>query len=92
MPVSFKEEKKKQKLLILIVIAAIVITIIILWFGVFSKKSNLNIVEIKPESLIQEINVDFNVLNDPIFDDLKIFEEIPKFEGEIGRENPFLAY
>ncbi|MBU3942745.1 hypothetical protein KKA24_02045 [Patescibacteria group bacterium] len=92
MPINFKEEKKKQKYLIGIVFLVILITVSILWFGVLKKENPSTIINIKPVNFIKEIDVDFDALDDPIFDGLKIFEEIPKFEGEVGRENPFLPY
>ncbi len=92
MSVNFKEEKKKQKYLVILVSSVILVTVLILWFGVFKDKSNLMVFEIRPANLIKEIDVDFNALDNSIFDDLKVFEDIPEFEGEIGRENPFLPY
>jgi len=92
MAVSFKEEKKKQKLLILVIIIVIIITVFILWFGILKDKKSSSVIEIRPANLIREISIDFNVLNNDIFEKIKPFEVISKFDGEKGRTNPFLPY
>lgn len=92
MPISFQQEKKKQKMMILVIAVVIVITAVVLYFGVFKDSGKSKVVNVRPANLIREISVDFNALENPIFTDLKPFELIPDFEGELGRDNPFLAY
>jgi hypothetical protein len=38
------------------------------------------------------IKINFEVLQSSLLQEFQLFEEIPPFEGEIGRENPFLSY
>lgn len=98
MAFDFKQQKKKQGYLLWVAIVIIVLMIAVLWFGVFRKEEG----EIETDCeisadceeiwFIEEINIDFGVLENPFFEKLNPFEEIPAFEGEIGRENPFLPY
>jgi len=39
-----------------------------------------------------EIKINFEILESPALDELQLYEEISPFEGEIGRENPFIPY
>ena len=91
MVVDFRQQKKNQKLLLIIVVALLLITAGVLYFGVF-KKDELSVANVAPEKLIEEINVNFEVLEDSFFDMLVTFEPIPEYKGEIGRENPFIPY
>lgn len=43
---------------------------------------------IPPKQKTIEINLE--ALENPVLQELQLFEEIPPFEGEIGRDNPFL--
>jgi len=46
---------------------------------------------IKP-SLVKKIEIDFETLKSPDLEELQLFEKTPPYEGEIGRENPFIPY
>jgi len=84
---DFLAEKKKQKYLIWLVVFVIIATVIILWYGFFRDQGQTVVAE---PVLIEEITINFELLENEIFDDLKIFEKSPSFEGETGRSNPFL--
>ena len=90
MPIDFIQQRKKQKYLTLIVIALFIIISVILWFGYFRKPESVS--EEALVSSVKEIKIDFNVLENPFLQELQIFEKILPFEGEIGRDNPFLPY
>ncbi len=90
MPIDFIQQRKKQKYLTLIVIVSFIIIAVILWFGYFRKPEFVR--EEAPISSIKEIKIDFDVLENPFLQESQLFEDIPAFEGEIGRENPFLLY
>jgi len=90
MPINFVQQRKKQKYLIIIVAAVFVITAVILWFGYFRKPGL--VLEEASVSSIKEIKIDFDVLENSFLQESEIFEKTPSFEGEIGRENPFLPY
>ncbi len=88
---EFKKQKQKQKYLLGIV-GLVMLTIAgVLYFGFFREKEDV-IIEMAPVTSIKEIKVDFSVLENPFLEKMKPFEKIPEYEGEIGRENPFLPY
>jgi len=91
MPIDFIQQRKKQKYLTVIVIALFIIIAIVLWFGYF-KKSESASETILPFSMVEQIEIDFNVLESQFLQESQIFEKIPSFEGEIGRDNPFTPY
>lgn len=94
---DFVSQKKKQRNLIIILLLVFAVTIGVLFQGFFTGGD-----EVLPEeeSYVKkpEIKLDFDILEDPIFDNLNSFPEIEPFQenattGEvIGRENPFLPY
>lgn len=91
MPIDFIQQRKKQKYLTVIMIVALVIIAVILWFGYFRKPESTS--EVIPSfSSLKEIKIDFDVLEGQFLQECQIFEKVPPFEGEIGRENPFLPY
>ncbi len=90
MPIDFIQERKKQKYLTLILMAVFVITAVILWFGYFRKPKPVS--ENAPVGSIKEIKIDFDVLDNQFLQESQVFEKAPSFEGEIGRDNPFLPY
>jgi len=94
MAIRFIQEKKKQVYLILILVVMVLITILILWQGhrlqdlsaIIPRSSahNLNLPR------YPEITIDFEILDREDLKELTPFEEISPFDGETGRENPFL--
>lgn len=91
MPIDFIRQRKKQKYLTLIVIVLCIIIAVVLWFGYFKKPEPL--LETIPLSIeAKQIKIDFNVLESQFLQKSQIFEKISSFEGEIGRDNPFLPY
>lgn len=94
MAITFLQEKKKQKYLIYILIAIIFAIFFTLWLGFF-KKPQITPEELAPTEVSkswQKIEINFKILENPLFQDLKDFEKIPNFEGEVGRENPFIPF
>lgn len=82
---SLKKKDRKIFNLILLIIALVVAA----WFGRdFFVKSSF------PSNLPQQkkVEINFEILKNPLLKDLHPFEEIPPFEGKTGRENPFLPY
>lgn len=93
MAITFIEERKRQKKLIWILTVVVLITIIVLWQGFFKKPKEIEVVSPKrviPE--FREVKINFQILETPLLKELQPFEKIKPFEGEIGRENPFLPY
>ncbi len=90
--VDFIEEKKKQKRLVYLVIAVLLTTFLVIWFGFFRK---LEVGLPKPPSAaleFEKVEIDFSLLENPLLKELEPFEGIERFEGQAGRENPFLSY
>lgn len=90
MPIDFIQERKKQKYLTLIVMVVFIITAVILWFGYFREPKLVS--EKAPVRSIKEIKIDFDALENPFLQESQVFGKTPSFEGEIGRDNPFLPY
>lgn len=90
MAVTFIEERKKQRNLIWIFIIIVLIMVVIWWQGFF-KKPSLKGIEI-PVFEFKKIEINFEVLENPILKELQLFEKIQPYEGEIGRADPFLPY
>ncbi len=91
MPIDFIQQRKKQKYLTLIVMASFIVIAVILWFGYFRKPELVS--ETIPSFIwVKQIEIDFNILEDPFLQESQLFEKVPSFEGEVGRDNPFLPY
>jgi len=94
MSVDFVSEKKKQKYLIILFLIIVAISFLILWFGYLKEKGPVSV----PVSMFvhnpycPEIKIDFSVLRSASLKDLQPFEEFVPFQGEKGRDNPFLPY
>ncbi len=92
MAITFLEKRKRLRYLVPILAIVILITIFVVWYGFFLEEE-----EPLPEPIFQppvgqEIEIDFQILRSPIFEQLILFELTPVFEQEIGRENPFIPY
>lgn len=91
MPVDFFQEKKKQRYLILIFTLVVCVTVLIIWLGFF--RNSKQIEPVFPPVIIQpKINVNWDILKDTKVNELEKFQQIPVFEGEAGRSNPFMPY
>lgn len=88
MALPFLQQRKRRKYLQWVFI--IVILIGALWFG----RNYLVEPFSSPPSTPKEKKVEINleILKKPVLQELQPFGEIPPFEGDIGRENPFLPY
>lgn len=89
MAVDFVQKNKKQKYLFITVIVLAVVTFVILWFGYFNKAEELpNVESIYINK--KNIKIRYEILESPILKELAPFESAPPYEGELGRENPFI--
>lgn len=88
MAIVFSEQKKKQQNLILVFILVILATSLVIWLGVFKKPKNSQEPSFSFSQKIAEI--DFRILESPIFSELKLSRLVPAFKGETGRDNPYL--
>jgi len=90
MAITFLQEKKRQRRLILILALVVIAILIIVWQGFLQEEAPLT--PIIPSLTPQKIIIDWPTLKDPQIEKLQAFESIPPFEGEIGRDNPFVPY
>lgn len=92
MAINFFGKEKRQKYLILVFLGLVLITMVIVWRNYLSKPEISEItttpITLKPT----QIEIDFSLLENPIFQELQPFEEIKPFQEKLGRENPFLPY
>ena len=87
MEILAARDKKQRNLLF------ILFTIVFIWLIWFGKDFFIKILPPPPPSQsFQKIEINFEVLKNPLLKNLVSFEEIPPFEGVVGRENPFLPY
>lgn len=88
MALPFLESGKNQKYIKWVFLVVILIGVI--WFG-----RNYLVKPLPPSPLPpkeKKIEINFNALKNPAIQNLQVFEEIPPYKGEIGRDNPFLPY
>ena len=101
MAITLLEKRKRSKFLISILVISILITVVIIWQG-FLVEERPVLIEIPPEDFpgvfpevtlkpVREIKIDFQILKSPELAELQPFE-MPPFEEERGRKNPFLPY
>jgi type II secretory pathway component PulC len=91
MTISFEKIKKIELKNYLINILLILILFGALYF---LRIKFLKEISIESPRVIKKVRVDFDSLENQkeFLEKLNPYEEIPKFEGEKGRENPFLPY
>jgi hypothetical protein len=89
MAVNFIEKKKKQQYLLYIAVGILVVTFVILWFGYLNKPVQAPSSE---EVIINKKNIviNYSILENPIIKALIPFVETPLYQGQLGRDNPFL--
>lgn len=82
--------QKKQKKLLIIFGLLILAIFLILYFGYLRKTpiSSIDMPTGGSEITLPELNLD--ILNDPRFQNLRPYGDLPVEVGETGRENPFL--
>ncbi len=88
MAITFGIHQKKEKKQVIIIAILIVVGALVVMFITKLQPAPLPVETSNPAG--PEINWD--ALSDERINDLHPFEEIPAFEGEVGRENPFLPY
>lgn len=99
MAITFLEERKVQRRYILIFLLVILITGWVVWRGLFVKEQ-----PVFPSGVlkpVKKVEIDFKIFENPILQELRLFEEIKTYEEEIsggeaiekvGRANPFVPY
>ncbi len=92
MAIAFAEEKKRQKRLLAVFVILLLATagILVWWF--VRKNSPIDIASQALLPSYRRVDIDLKILESQTLKDLEVFEGIKPFEGEVGRENPFLPY
>jgi len=83
--ISSKKRKRNILILGVILVIVIVVSLSLLKKGPASKP-------IIPELVKPSFEINYEILKDSLLEKLQIPVQIPAFEGEAGRENPFLPY
>jgi len=91
MAIVFLEKTKRQEYLIYAFSILILIAVFILWKGYFAKEKIPEEIILRP---VRKIEIDFEILENPLLKELQPIEKIIPLEAEvkIGRENPFEPY
>ena len=94
MPISLLEQKKKNKFLLPVLGGIVLLTLIILFGGFFENRVPQKRDEGEDEAKLhrQSININWELLKNPILEKLEPFEEIAPLPASPGRKNPFLPY
>jgi hypothetical protein len=85
---TFIEPKRRKQYLILLLIVIILGILFLAWNYLINK----HVPSIPKPTPPPEIKINFDILKNPLLEELEPFEKIPAFEEKIGRENPFIPY
>lgn len=89
MAIKFQQQVKKQRNFIILFIVLILITAFILWRGFRTEEDSL---EILISERLEELEINFDIFQNPLLKQLQLIDKTPVFEGEIGRDNPFIPF
>ncbi|MEK7482398.1 MAG: hypothetical protein AAB620_01230 [Patescibacteria group bacterium] len=91
MAVVFQKKRRAQQYLILTFAIVVVVSAIVLWYG-FNKKEAKQANNAQSLPAIPMVRVNLDVLKSAELEKLEPFARPRPFEGQAGRENPFLPY
>ena len=91
MAVVFQKKRRIQQYLILIFAVVVVASAIVFWYG-FNKKEITPAKNGQVFSTTPAIRINLDVLKNAELEKLEPFASIRPFEGQAGRENPFIPY
>lgn len=101
MAITVDKEEKKQKKLLIVAALIIVAALVLLWWSFGGNGGGGQEALEAPElsfdmggqAAIPQMQAEINweIIEDPLVKALKQFERIGPFEGEAGRDNPFLS-
>ena len=86
--------KEKQRQTILIIILIVIIIGAVVWYFMLQKSSKpeefmSGTIIPSSEQKIKDIQLNLDVLDNPLFKDLKVHGLLPVTSGETGKSNPF---
>jgi hypothetical protein len=102
MAITFLEQRKRQQYMIPLLVLVLCITLFVVWSGSRSQTpvvvDPIDSMEYIPSSennlpgILQTVNVNFDFLESFNPSKFKTFEVMSNFEGEPGRDNPFIPF
>jgi len=93
MAIVFEEQKKRNYFLLALFFVILAITLFFL-SKIFIKKTPQNLSQNQPPFLGKELIFSDSVFKEreiELLKELELLPEIPRFEGDFGKENPFSA-
>lgn len=95
MAIVFIEQQKRQQYLLFAFIFIVLVTLIVIWRGFLVQPPPKEAeVSVPAKPVLPEIKIDFNLFEDPFFENVQEFPTILPFEAtgdfQLGRENPFI--
>ena len=102
MAITFLEQRKRQQYMIPLLVLVLCITLFVVWSGLKPQApvviDSVDSMEYLPSSeenlpgILKTVNVNFDFLESFDPSKFKTFEVMSNFEGEPGRENPFIPF
>lgn len=89
MAITFQKQIKKQRNLIFIFVILILIITIVLWWGFRTEEEPS---EILISKRFKKIEINLEVFQNPLLLQMRLIDKTPDFEGDLGRENPFIPF
>jgi hypothetical protein len=89
MAIKFQQQVKKQRNLIFFFIILILIAALVLWWGFRTEEEPSGILILER---LKRFEINFDVFQNPLLKQLQLIDKIPAFEGELGRDNPFIPF
>lgn len=89
MAIRFEQQVKKQRNLIILFIILILTAGFVLWLGFRVEQEPL---EILISKRLKSIEINLDIFNNPLLKQFQLIDKTPSFEGEFGRENPFIPF
>jgi len=91
MAITFLEKRQRLQYLIPVLAVALLATLFVIWQGFFVKETIP--ISVEPiRRFPKKVEINLQLLENPIFQILQPFEAISLPEEELGRENPFIPY
>lgn len=90
MAINFPKQIKRRSYLSLFFLILAILVFILIWQGYLKIKIKAPLGP--PPAPLPKIEINYEILESPVLKDLQSFEEIKPFEGQAGRENPFVPY
>jgi hypothetical protein len=89
MAITFQEQIKKQRNFIFIFIILILIIVFVLWWGFRTEEEPS---EILISKRLKDIEINLEIFQNPLLQQMLLIDKTPVFEGDLGRENPFIPF